>query len=447
MTFWKNISADRTGPAYQRVADAIHAAIVNGTLAPGTRLPPQRQLSHDMGVSIGTITRAYNLAIRRGDVHAVIGRGTFVKGTNDDESAGAANLRINLPADIGQGVDLAEAMAARRADEFLTYIPFGGSPDHHAAARTYLKIGGVENLTHEIIVTAGGQHALTTALLAATQAGDLILCEPFTFGGFLDIAQAAGRRVMTIPSDHAGIKPNAFQELCRKHAPAAAFLMPTAQNPTGTTLSLKRRNAIVKSARANKVILIEDGLYDPFAETPLPPLVSLAPESTFYIASLSKTLAPGLRVGYLACPPDFHSTANDLQHLLGMGPPLAMANIATDLINSGAVSRLVAAQRNEIKWRHQAATEALISARPQIKEAAPHLWVPLPTPWTAEAFVDVAEREGVLVSPASHFSPDQKSPFIRLALGAAENRKTLTNCLTILKNLMTQKSPRTGRSL
>lgn len=444
MTLWNDALKNGSGPAYQRLADAINQAATDGTLLPGTRLPPQRELSFQLGVSLGTVTRAYDLATRRGHVQAVVGKGTFVSEASDE---GPINLRINLPADVGQGVELAEALARRTADEFLSYIPFGGSQADQAAGRSYLKLGGADNLHGDLIVTAGGQHALTTALMAATKPGDLILCEPFSFGGFLDLAKATDRRVMSFPADNKGIKPAAFEQLCAKHQPVAAFLMPTAQNPTGTTLPLSRRKAIARSAATHNVTLIEDGLYDPFADTPLVPLVTLAPEHTFYIGSLSKTLVPGLRVGYLACPPKMRGAANDLQHLLGMGPPQAMANIATELMESGATTRLVEKQRKEIRWRHALANEVLDQHPSKEIVAALHYWLPLSKPWTPEAFVAAAEAEGVLISPSSHFAVQVPSAHVRLALGAAPNRAILEEKLKTLAGLLRQPPSRTGRSV
>jgi len=447
MTIWTSTIKEGSGPAYKRIADALHEAITSGTLAPGDRLPAHRDLSYQLDVSIGTITRAYNLAARRGDVTAVVGRGTYVKSTNDQASGAPLNLRINLPANVGQGVDIATALAQSSAASFLSYIPFGGAEQDKAAGRAYLTLGGLKDLASELIVTAGGQHALTTALMAATKPGDLILCEPFTFGGFLDLARLSDRRVMAVPADAQGIRAEAFEKLCKQHRPAAAFLMPTAQNPTGTTLPLKRRKSIAKSAIRHGVLLIEDGLYDPFVSDAPPPLVTFAPDQTFYIASLSKTLAPGLRVGYLACPPALRETANDLQHLLGMGPPMAMANIATQLIENGAVARLVKRQVEEIARRHTLARKIFDPARIPQQSAAPHLWLALPDTWTADAFAMAAETAGVVISPASDFSAGPASNHIRLALGAAPDSNTLEKSLTLLANLMDKGPARASRSV
>jgi DNA-binding transcriptional MocR family regulator len=444
MTFWKQALKNKSGPAYQQLSDAIHDAISNGTLTPGARLPPQRELSFQIGVSIGTVTRAYDLATRRGDVQAIVGKGTFVAESNND---GPTNLRINLPADIGQGVELANALSRRNADEFLSYIPFGGSEDDRAAGRAYLKLGGLHSFKGDLILTAGGQHALTTALLATTKPGDLILCDPFSFGGFLDFAKATDRRVMPIQSDINGIKPATFEKLCADHKPAAAFLMPTAQNPTGTTLPLNRRKAIAKSAAAHNVMIIEDGLYDPFANEPLPPLATFAPDHTLYIGSLSKTLVPGLRVGYLTCPPAMRDSLNELQHLLGMGPPQAMANIATELMQTGATARLVKEQRIEILWRQRLADKILGTKKSESSIVAPHYWLTLPANWTSEAFAAAAEEEGILVSPSEHFAVERPSAHVRLALGAAPNRTVLQSTLEKLAKLTEQPPTRMRRSV
>jgi DNA-binding transcriptional MocR family regulator len=447
MTFWTEALKTRTGPAYQRLADGLHNAITAGTLTVGEQLPPQRELAYELGVSTGTITRAYDLAIRRGDVTAVIGKGSFVASPASRTQDGPVNLRVNLPADVGQGVDLAAALARRTAADFLSYIPFGGSERDRAAGANYMSLGGVTVAPEDLIVTAGGQHALTTALMVATDPGDLVLCEPDTFAGFLDFAHLTDRHVLAIPADKDGIRPAAFEDLCAKHRPAAAFLTPTAQNPTGTTLSLQRRKAVAKSAIKYEVTLIEDGLYDPLVPSVPTSLHALAPDQTFYVASLSKTVAPGLRVGYLVCPDASRDAANDMQHLLGMGPPKAMAEIATALIESGSAAKMTRGQAIEIAERQKLARKMLSRWVAQEDAYAPHLWLPLPDHWTTDTFTTAAETEGVLVSPAGHFAVDSPSNHVRLALGAAPDRKTLQESLKKLDMLLEKNPARASRSV
>lgn len=467
MTIWQTFlktKAQTKDPAYQRLADDIHQAIAEGHLASGTKLPPQRELAYELGVSIGTITRAYDLCLRRGDLVATVGRGTFVREQRATPDA-PINLRVNIPADIGQGVEIAHALARRPAGEFMGYIPFGGADTDREAGATYLALGGMQANPADIIVTAGGQHALTTALLTATKPGDLVLCEPLTFGGFLDGAKLMNRRVTGIPADAQGILPAAFETLCQQEKPKACFLTPTAQNPTGTTLPSKRREAIVETALRHNVMIIEDALYDPLVTSPPLPLSMLAPDICFHVASFSKTIAPGFRVGYLTCPQHLRAQANDIQHLLGMGPPWAMAEIASELIRTGAAERLTRAQATEIKARRAIAAEILDSpAKDQVqnpahrpaqsirKGDAPHLWLALPDHWTAEKFVASAEVQGLLVSPAHHFAADQTAArqtqsHIRLSLGAARSRDVLTTSLTAIRDLMQSQPTNTQRSI
>ncbi len=447
MTLWTDALKRKSGPAYQRLADGLRQAIADGHINVGDQLPPQRELAYELGVSIGTITRAYDLATRRGDVTAITGKGSFVASPVTRTDDGPVNLRINLPADVGQGVDLASALGRRSAAEFLSYIPFGGSDADRRAGAAYMKLGGISTVPDDLIVTAGGQHALTTALMVATKPGDTILCEPFTFAGFLDYARLTDRKVVAIPADNDGIRPADFEELCRQQEPTAAFLTPTAQNPTGTNLSEKRRKAIAKSAVKHGLTLIEDGIYDPLMPVPLPTFHELAPGQTFYIASLSKTVAPGLRVGYLICPPSRRDAANDMQHLLGMGPPQAMANLTTALIESGNVEHLTKAQSKEIAARQKLAQKLLAPATAPEDRYAPHFWLSLPDAWTSETFAAAAEAENILVSPSTHFAVDTSSNHVRLALGAAPDRKTLETSLAKLAQLLDKSPNRVSRSV
>ncbi|MCE7998743.1 MAG: PLP-dependent aminotransferase family protein [Rhodobiaceae bacterium] len=447
MTFWTKALETGTGPAYRRLADGLHAAIANNLVSIGDRLPPQRELAYELGVSIGTITRAYDLATRRGDITAVTGKGSFVASVVIRSDESAINLRINLPADIGQGVDLAAALSQRSAAEFLSYIPFGGSEADRQAGVTYLNLGGVTAAPDDLIVTAGGQHALTTALMVTTKPGDTVLCEPFTFAGFLDYARLTDRKIIAIPADKEGIRPAAFEELCRQYKPAAAFLTPTAQNPTGTNLSEHRRRAIAKSAHKHGTMIIEDGIYDPLMPEPPITFHELVPDQTFYIASLSKTVAPGLRVGYLICPPAHRDEANDIQHLLGMGPPQAMANLTTALIESGSAETMTRAQAREIAARQELARAIVDHKDNDEKIFAPHYWLPLPKTWTPERFVAAAEAEGVLLSPSGHFAVEAPSNHVRLALGAAADRNILEEALTKLAQLLEKNPTRASRSV
>ncbi|MEQ9520823.1 MAG: PLP-dependent aminotransferase family protein [Parvibaculum sp.] len=454
MTIWQAFlkQTRNTAPAYKQLADEIHQAIAAGRLASGAQLPPQRELAYELGVSIGTVTRAYDLCLRRGDLVATVGRGTFVRDQNA-ASTGPINLRVNIPADIGQGVEIASVLARRPASEFMGYIPFGGAAADRDAGAHYLALGGMKANPANLIVTAGGQHALTAALLTATKAGDLVLTEPFTFGGFLDAAKLMNRRVKGIAADAEGIIPDDFEALCKREKPKACFLTPTLQNPTGTSLSKKRREAIVEIALKHNVTIIEDALYDPLVAKPPVALSTLAPDISFYVSSLSKTIAPGFRVGYLLCPPRFRAQTNDIQHLLGMGPAWAMAEVASELIRSGAAARLTRAQAAEIKARRDIAADLLRPVTKTIaKSNAPHLWLPLPAHWTAEGLVAAAEARGLLTSPASHFAVDKSSApitmsHIRISLGAAKSRAELATSLKLVQELMQGQATTGQRSI
>lgn len=455
MTIWKNLLTENAAdprptdrrPTYRLLADNIHQAIVDGDLKSGSKLPPQRELAYTLGVSIGTITRAYDLGLRRGDLVATVGRGTFVR-EQAEAKTGPINLRVNIPADIGQGVEIAKALAKRPAGEFMGYIPFGGAVADREAGATFLKLGGMHANPENIIVTAGGQHALTTALLTCTQPGDLVLTESFTFGGFLDVAKLMNRRVAAIQADADGILPDAMEALCKREKPKACFLTPTAQNPTGTTLSNARRDAIIEIGCRFDLSIVEDALYDPLSPAPPQPLSMRAPDICFHVASFSKAIAPGFRVGYLTCPQHLRAAANDIQHLLGMGPPWAMAEVASELIVSGAAQRLTKAQAAEISARRALAAKTLSNVHVEPEHSnAPHLWLSLPDQWTSESFTQAAEARGLLLSPASHFAVGESTNHIRLSLGAARSREELQSSLNLINELMQSQPSNRQRSI
>src|SRR5690554_1162318 len=154
MTKWLPDLAGRTGPRYQAIADAIIEAVGGGALAPGDRLPPQRELAWRLGVTVGTVSRAYMLAEERGVLSAEVGRGTFVRarGAANETIAPVSDVRfdlgMNAACDPAQGDALAASLAAisrrDRLENLLRYMPLGGHPEHRAAAAAWIARRGLD---------------------------------------------------------------------------------------------------------------------------------------------------------------------------------------------------------------------------------------------------------------------------------------------------------------
>lgn len=448
MTIWIPDVAKLKGPIYLRIAEALQEDVACGRLQPGTRLPTHRELAYRLAVTVGTISRAYLEAERRGLVSGEVGRGTFVRARSDRSFAvphrdrNVIDLSLNRPTVIGVPPEFAATLAnlSRQNDlaSLLTYQSELGSPAHREAASAWLKLARVEVSPEQIAITCGAQHGLYCALIATMRPGDTLLVESLTYPALKSIARQLGLRLRGVAMDQDGLIPEALEAACSDVHARALFTMPTLHNPTTTTLPPARRHAIVEIARRHDLLIIEDDIYGFLLDAPPEPIFALAPERTFYVTSISKNMAAGLRLGYVAAPADFiGSVGAALRSTVWMTPPLS-AEIATRWINDGTGLRLAEARRQQAR-RHQAiAARHLAGQRIETHSASLHFWLHLPEPWQWSDFVAAAESRGVLITPPDAFLTGQETAphAVRVCLCAVENEAQLDTGLGRLAELL-----------
>ena len=451
MTIFAPTLPDNGRPRYVALADAIAQAISEGTLAPGDRLPPQRDLAWRLKVTVGTVSRGYQLAASRGHVSGQIGRGTYVlapaariRGTPFHDLPADAHipLKANLPADIGQEEALRDQLhllLQEGGHRIADYIPVGGAPHHRAAAALWLRQAGFDLPAERVILTAGAQQAIATALIAASSPGDCILSEALTYHGLAGQVRYLSRRLQTVAIDDQGIVPESFETACIQFNPKALFLVPSLQNPTTAIMPQERRRQIADIARTHNVALIEDDVYAPLLPQMPAPVSLHYPQNSFYVASLSKAVTPGLRIGYLVPPAHMTARTQTIQHTLSQGVPPLMAELATGLIDSGRADALIAAQRREIAARIGIAADYLAGFHIRSNPNAPHIWLSLPEPWRAATFVEAARTRGVEIASGDEFMTNQTSltdHHVRICVGAPQTREQLRAGLETLAGLL-----------
>ena len=447
----------RSGPRYRAIADTIAEAVASGALANGEKLPPMRELAFALSVTTGTVARAYALAAARQHIASEVGRGSFVQtgaplkrtalsapGGQDAPTDAIISMKANLPAEVDQTqrmADEAAHMIAEGGTAQFGYLPAGGATHHRAAGAEWLATRDYRPSADHIILTSGAQQAILASILAATEPGDLILTESLTYHAITAQALMLGRRVVPVEIDHEGLIPEALARACRGSRVTALFTVPTLHNPTTATMSATRRTAIAEVAAAQQLAVIEDDIYANLTpERPLP-IAHLIPDQTYYINSLSKTVAPGLRVAYLVPPRDRYDRARAIVHGLGQTLPPLMADLATRIITNGTAAALLAKQKTEIAARNAIAARIFELTPRQYNSAALHLWLALPDHWRATAFAEAARLRGVAIATGEDFMvghPDQASRHVRLCLGAAASRPKLEQGLTILRDLMAE---------
>jgi DNA-binding transcriptional MocR family regulator len=450
MTIWQPDPARFTGPRYRAIAEALAEDVRDGRLRAGDRLPTHRDLAWHLKVTVGTVTRAYAEAERRGLIAGEVGRGTFIRGAEPPipsalppervaEQIGLVNLAQNHPVpgedtallaqtlrDIANGPGLAE---------LLRYQNHVGQPPAREAGATWLAQTGAEASADRIVITAGGQHCLATVLGAYANPGDVVATEAMTYPGLKAACQLRQVRLEGIAVDAEGVLPDAFAAACRQWPIRMLYLTPNLSNPLAGTLSVERRRAIVETARRHDVLIVEDDVYGFLIDRPTP-FAALAPERTFLVSSLSKSAAPGLRIGYILAPADrIDRLALAVRSTIWMPPPL-MVEIATRWIVSGAADRLAVSRRREAAQR-QVLARRILGRGVMGDPSAYHLWLPLDERWRASEFVTEARRLGVAVTGANAFTVGRVAPMngVRICLGSVADLGILEAALTTIRDL------------
>jgi len=450
---WQPRLEGRSGPRYRAIAEAIAEDAVRGRLRPGSQLPTHRDLADRLGVTVGTITRAYAEAARRGIVTGEVGRGTFVRGGAGElagfrfaaqAEAGLIDMSVNLPPAPPNPVALAQALTTIAAysglGSLLDYAPEGGSPEHREAGASWISRSGFEVPPDRVLVSSGSQLGMTAVLSGLLRPGDLVVTEALTYPGMKALASLLHLRLQGLAMDDHGLRPDALRAACRTGSVKALYCVPTLHNPTTSVMPEARRREVVAIARQHDVLIVEDDVHGSLLEDRPPPLAALAPENTVHLSGTAKTLAPGLRIGYVLAPKALvPRLAAAIRTTTWMAAPL-LAEIASVWIRDGTADRIVAGNRKESAARHKLARSVLGRFQIQAHPAAHHLWLRLPEGRRSEAFTEQARRAGVAVTPAQAFavSPGAAPRAVRVCLGVARDRAQLEKGLRILATVLDQ---------
>lgn len=449
MTSWSPDLESRPGPRYLAIAEQLARDLDSGKLKPGDRLPTHRDLAWTLGVTVGTVTRAYAEAERRGLIAGEVGRGTFVRERvsdappalplpDDDFVDLARNFPVQEVPNDAITRTIAESAGSPEIARMLAYAPNLGLPAHRAAGAEWLARHGLRALPAEVGVVNGAQHGMTLAMAAVARAGDTVLTEHLTFYGMKSAATLLGLRLHGVAMDEYGLVPEALETACRQHAPKALYCIPTLQNPTTAIMPAERRATVAEICKRHGVVIVEDDIYG-FLQTGAPPPVSsFAPDNSVFVTSLSKCVAPGLRIGFVKAPPTIlERMSSALRATTWMATPL-MGEIGARLIRSGDAARLAEAQRAEAIARQAIAATRLAGFDYATHASCFHIWLTLPEPWRREEFAAQARHRRVGVAPAEAFAVG-RAPVphaVRLGLSAARDRATLDRALGIVAELL-----------
>jgi DNA-binding transcriptional MocR family regulator len=365
-----SLTLDRSAESslYRQIADQIAGQIARGQLPAGGRLPTVRQMAVDLGVTRLTVQTAYAELQAAGWVEATVGRGTFVSGQvqpmaafsalrQPSSTAGVIDDMVRLT-QMGGLHSMASASpdpllfpanefwadfdALKSLPQLLNYSPAAGDSVLRAALSDLLNERGLTVGSEDLLVTAGATQGLTLAVQALTRPGDVVLVEQPTYIGFLNIMKLHGLQPVAVPMDEHGVRIDQLERIVAQHRPRLFYTVATFQNPTGATISLERRQALLRLARQHGFTIIEDDLYAPLAfDAPPPPTIKSLDDGdhVLYLTSFSKALAPGLRMGVMAPPAALYERMLALKLGADCGSPLLLQRALAHFLREGHYRR------------------------------------------------------------------------------------------------------------
>jgi DNA-binding transcriptional MocR family regulator len=435
----------RKGPVYRAIADALDEDIQRGALRAGTKLPPHRDLADHLGVTVTTITRAYTEAARRGLTSGHVGRGTFIRGSEvEDGERGPIDLSVNVLMPDREVLTLEPRMFQRRVlpwTQLLGYVRSPGHLRHRQAMAAWLGRQGLMVAPDRIVLTAGAQHAILTALSVATKPGDTVLVEELTYSGVKEVARHLHLKLRSVAIDAEGLKPDALEAACRSSRARVLYCMPRLQNPTSAVMSDKRRRQIAAVAERYKLTVVEDDTYG-FLSPERAPLTTYLGDRGMFVTSLSKSLFPGLRLGCVVAPPAVAEKVSDaVWSTMIMTSPIG-ADLLCGWLEDGTAARIVEWKRHEVPARHAIAARVLEGHRYQSHSFSPHLWLQLPARWSSDAFVAEMKARGVTISGAAQFAVGDDPPrAVRICLGTPRTRAALELALGRVATALSERAP------
>lgn len=463
-TNWTPDIARFPGPKFLALSLALRDAIRGGVLPEGTRLPTVRDLAFRIGVTPGTVARAYQVLTQEGLLAATVGRGTFVAAASPRlgptqplfsdrqlvASAGLVDLRAPLLPEVGQTAAFAGAMATLAAEiadrrplatgsDWIDYTSQRAEAPLRHAVRDWLadRILGAFG-PDEVALTQGGQNAILLILLCCLRGErPVVMTEALSYPGFRYAARLARADVVGVEIDDHGIVPEALEAACRRYVPQVLCLTVDAQNPTAARMPAERRAQVTAIARTFDLQVIEDDCYS-VANPTLPALRALAPERVWHVGGWSKTISAALRFGYVVCPQGMGNALRlTAQHsYFALSRPVS--DLCLGLLASGEAGLLRAATQADMADRLALMVGRLGAYQIGWQIGLPFLWIPLPPGWRSSTFAREAEAQGVLVRSADEYAlaHDRSPNAVRLAVNGAIPREDLGAAMGRLADLL-----------
>ncbi|MBA3465747.1 MAG: PLP-dependent aminotransferase family protein [Deltaproteobacteria bacterium] len=450
------------GFLYEHLADELGQAIDRGALRAGDRLPSVRRLAQERSVSVATVLEAYLRLENAGLIEVRPKSGHFVRRRGMLTAEPRTPRACATPSRVTVSDAYTKILSAMRDPELLpfgcatidaSYLPIGalnriitqvtremttvgaryeGAPGLLTLRRQIARRSvdtGVALSEHDLCTTIGATEGLSLALRAVAKPGDVIAVESPAYFGVLQAIEGLGMRALEIPAHpRTGLDVTAFEELLRSQPVKAIVVTPTISNPTGSIMPEDERERLVKLTRRHDIPVIEDDVYgelvfDGSRPRPLRAFAGPSEDShVLLVSSVSKTLAPGYRVGWIAGG-RWHDQIVRIKYSQSLACPTLPGMAVAEFLASGGYDRHLRRLRSAVAGNVERYREAIATQFPDgTRVSSPRggfvLWVELPPGVDALALHEQALKRRIVVAPGPLFSARQRfANFIRISAG------------------------------
>lgn len=446
-------------PLYVQLADELAGRIERGELVEGERLPGMRELAARLGIALVTVSQAYDSLVARGRAITRVGKGTYVAPAPapsepfarrwEPDIGGFARARMEgvldrlARASVPGAITLATGHPAPETfplaefgrcmqrtlvddpPETMQYASGNGDADLRETFATALRARGVPARADDIIVCSGAQQAADIVATTLLESRAVVAAESPSYAPTLGIFDARGASYVEIAADSGGIRVDDVERVFAEYRPRLFYVNPFAQNPTGAVLPERRAKAIVALARRYDVVILEDQtgwIFTYEGEPPAPLAAHDEDGRVVLIESLSKTVFPALRVGYVFARGALRAPLESAKMRADSFTSTLAQRALWRFMESAAYGKHLRAARALYRARRDAFVDALQTALPWAHVALPAagttLWLPLPSRLSTQSAFDACAREGVLVMPADAWYPTRSGPAaLRLGFG------------------------------
>jgi len=450
-TIWAVDFAGSSEPKYIVLVQFLRAAIRSARLAPGDRLPPVRDLAWRLGITPGTVARAYRLATDEGLLQTQVGRGSFVAAGRSPASPADEPLmqaagddlldfRACRVVDLGQGAAIATALGRiGRGGAYVDYPDEQSDRAARIAVRDWIGQARAGRLAEDdIVLSFGAQNGVVTALQACLSGpAPVVLAEELAYPGVRHAARLVRATLIGVELDQAGLRPDRMEAALRAHGGQALITSAEAHSATTQRTPPERRQELVDIARQYQVQIIEDDCHT-IARPQTPAYRALCPELGWYVGSLSKVFSPALRFGFVACPSGMARAARRVAQSSCYGLPRPLTDLAADLLASGAVEEARTKIVASVEERVREAVNVLGRWEIAWRSDVPFIWLRLPAGWRCSTFASACEAGGLRVKPADEYAlPNGSAPqAVRVAINPGMPSDRFAAGLATLNDLL-----------